>query len=78
MPAPPPKNPQGRRWKPVRYMITCPYEGLSEDSHVLDRMDWMSSDGGSAVIDRAYEYRLVYDSHHDLWRLDIRVHVPGA
>lgn len=71
-------NMGGRRWRPNRYLISTPYKGSAGGDAILDRVDWKSSDAGSTVLDRNYEYRLVWDSEHELWRADVRLHAEGG
>jgi hypothetical protein len=63
----------GRRWVP-QYWLEC--EEVAPGLHRLPRMSSGSAD--VALVESAYEYRLVYDVARDMWRLDRRRFVPGG
>jgi len=62
----------GRRWQPLYWLA---YEPSADGMHTLS--GFLSSKKGSTV-DPGYEYRLVYDTTRDMWRLDQRVHTEGG
>lgn len=63
----------GRRWVPLYWLH------FEQACGTLDQLTHLAQGGSSAsVVDRAFEYRLLFDLERDLWRLDRRKHVPGG
>lgn len=62
----------GRRWVPVYWLH---HDEVAEG---LDRLSNLNIGGASAaLVERTFEYRLVWDPERSLWRLDRRRFVAG-
>lgn len=61
----------GRRWEPVAFLVTEPSLAPGKDRIAAFPPAFL-------VLERAYQYRVIFDHGRDAWRVDVRVDAPSG